>query len=63
MIANIEGCIELIAAVINPTTYTKSSGRKKTKKDDLPPVDDMWLDMAAGILDIDEEVIKQRSKK
>lgn len=56
-ITNTDGCIELIAAVINPKTHVKPGGQKATKKKELPPLGEEWLSLAAEILDIDLEVI------
>lgn len=59
-IINNEGCLELMAAIINPNLHLGRGGRKRLKQEEvLPELGEEWADLAAGILDIDEEVVRK----
>lgn len=58
-ITNTDGCVELIAAVINPKTHKQPGGRKPAKDQAATTLGEEWLSLAAGILDIDLDVVKK----
>lgn len=57
---NTDGCIRLVAAVINPKNYAHRGGQKRREKELLPPLGPEWVSIAAGLLDIDLEVITKQ---
>lgn len=60
MINNTEGCLELMAAIINPKAYLKPGGRRGRSEETLPELGEEWAELAAGLLDIDEGVVKEQ---
>lgn len=62
-IINDDGCVELVAAVINPKSHAQPGGRRASKEKKLPPIGDEWLSLAAGILDIDQDVVMKHMEE